>query len=99
MTSVIVGTAVLTSCAAVLFGRRVLGRPAARVRQAVVAALETVGIAIVFLAMNAAVAAALVLAMRAVRDRGMPLYAAIEPVWLGISLLQALVFQFWRRGG
>src|SRR5262245_29061557 len=87
---------VLTSVAAYLLGVRRLGLEPARLGAAIGRMLETVGAVLIFLAANLLVAVVLVMALRSVTDRFVSVYVTDDAVWLGLALLQGLVFQWWR---
>ncbi len=88
--------AVLTSVAAYLAGRVVLGRSAATVRYAVGRMLECVGMTIVFFAINVAAGVVIGLVGRLVTHQFISLYLGNDVSLLVLSLLQGLVFLFWR---
>lgn len=88
--------ATLTSVAAYLLGVRRLGLEPARLGAAIGRMLETVGAVLIFLAANLLVAVVLVMALRGVTDRFVSIYVTDDAVWLGLALLQGLVFQWWR---
>jgi hypothetical protein len=89
------GLVAITSLGAYLWGRRRLGLPAAALPRAAARALETLGLALVFLGLNLGGA---VLAIGLARSAGgfVSLYAVDDPTWIPLSVLQALVFQAWR---
>ena len=86
----------LTSVAAYLLGARRLGLEPARLGAAVGKMLETVGVVLMFLVANLLVAVVLVVALRVVTDTFVSVYVTDDTVWLGLALLQGLVFQWWR---
>ena len=58
--------------------------------------LESVGIVLIFLAVNLATAVAVVLAMRGLTGAFVSAYVTDDTVWVGLSLIQGLAFQWWR---
>jgi hypothetical protein len=60
-------------------------------------ALECVGAAVLFCLLNAVVGAAVIFAARAVSGRFVSLHLGADQSLLGLSALQALVFQWWRE--
>ena len=84
----------LTSLAAALVAR---GRSRRRLRSAVGKTLETIGLATVFLFLNVGVAFGLTLLARLVVGRFVSLYHSDDVTILAVSVLQALVFQWWRE--
>lgn len=93
--ALLAGLVALTSLGAYLWGRRRLGLPAAALPHAATRALETLGLALVFLGLNLGGAVLAIALVRAVGGFA-SLYAVDEIVWVPLSLLQALVFQAWR---
>jgi hypothetical protein len=89
--------AILVTClAAYLLGRRRHGLSPRGLGNALAAALETVGLGVLFLGANAGLVLILFLVLRAWSGRFLSVYA-IDPVTLGaVSLLQALVYRWWR---
>jgi hypothetical protein len=88
--------AALTSVAAYLLGARRLGLEPARLGAAVGKMLETVGVALIFLVANLLLAVVLVVALRGVTGTFVSVYVTDDTAWLGLALLQGLVFQWWR---
>ena len=88
--------AALTSLAAYLLGIRRLGLEPARLGAAISKMLETIGAVLIFLVADLLVAVVLVIALRGVTDRFVSVYVTGDTVWLGLALLQGLVFQWWR---
>ena len=87
----------LTSVAAYLLGARRLGLEPARLGTALGKMLETVGAVLIFLAADLLVAVVLVVALRGVTGTFVSVYVTDDTVWLGLALLQGLVFQWWRE--
>jgi hypothetical protein len=87
----------LTSVAAYLLGARRLGLAPARLGTAVGKMLETVGAVLVFLVADLVVAVILVVVFRGVTGTFVSVYVTDDTVWLGLALLQGLVFQWWRE--
>jgi hypothetical protein len=94
MRVLLIAVVTLTSAAAVWLGVRRLGLPAAGLPGALGRVLEVVGLAAVCLVVNAALAAAAVLVLRALGPVVFSLYV-VGPTLGGLSLLQALVFRAW----
>jgi hypothetical protein len=92
-TAFILGVVALSSAAAMLFVR---GRPHRRLGSAIGKTLETVGIAAVFLFLNVGLGFGLALVARAVGG-GVSLYVNDDVAIVVLSLLQALVVQWWRE--
>ena len=88
---------VLTSVAAYVVGRMMLGLPARGIHTAWGEALEVVGAALVFLVVNTAAVVALALATRLLTRGFLSVYVVEDPMLLTLSLLEALVFRLWRR--
>lgn len=86
--------ATITSAIAVAFGRR---RGIACLGAAVVVAVETIGAAVLFFVANVTIGIGLVLAARRLTPVYLTIYEVSDLVLLIISLLQALVFETWRR--
>jgi hypothetical protein len=86
----------ITSLGSVLVGVRWLGWPAAALRAALGGLLECLGAVAVFAAMNFAVGAALVLAVRTFTPWFVALYLLDDVVWIIVSLLQGIAWSFWR---
>jgi hypothetical protein len=87
----------LTSVAAHLLGVRRLGLAPARLGAAVGKMLETMGAALIFLVADLLVAVVLVVALRGVTGTFVSVYVIDDTVWLGLALLQGLIFQWWRE--
>jgi hypothetical protein len=85
------------------FAARRLGWPLRSLGPGVGRALECVGAVVLFCVLNAVVGAAVIFAARALSGRFVSLHLGADQSLLGISALQALVFQWWRessrRGG
>ena len=86
----------LTSIGAYYIGARTLGLSSARLGAAIGKMLESVGIVLIFLAVNLATAVAIVLAMRDLTGAFVSAYVTDDTVWVGLSLIQGLAFQWWR---
>jgi len=87
----------LTSAAAYLLGVRPLGLAPARLGAALGRMLEMVGAVLIFLVVDLLVALVLVVALRGVTGTFVSVYVIDDTVWLGLALLQGLVFQWWRE--
>ena len=86
-----------TSAGAYLFGVRKLGFPAF-VRRGIGRMLETIGVAVLFFGANLLLTFVIVLGLRAV-GIFVSLNLGADPTLIGMSLLQGVVFQFWRYSG
>jgi hypothetical protein len=95
VTAFILVVVALTSAAAGVFFVR--GRPHRRLGSAIGKALETVGIAAVFLFLNLGLGFCLTLLVRAVAGSFVSLYVNDDVAIVVLSVLQALVFQWWRE--
>ena len=98
-TSFLLGLVALTSAVAGVVGARVLGLPVGRLGDAVGRMLETLGIVVLFFAVNLAIGAAAILAVRAAGPTFVSLYVADDLALLALSLFQGLAFQAWRDSG
>jgi len=87
----------LTSAAAYLLGVRPLGLAPAQLGVALGKMLEMVGAILIFLVGDLLVAVVLVVALRGVTGTFVSVYLIDDTVWLGLALLQGLVFQWWRE--
>lgn len=92
----IIGLVGVTSVAAYLIGARGLRLPRRGLAPAAGRTLECVGLTLLFFGANLAVGVAVVLAARAVTRGFVSLYLADDVVLLPLSLLQALLFAWWR---
>lgn len=86
----------LTSIGAYYIGARALGLSNAGLGAAVGKMLESVGMGLIFLAINLMTSVLLVLAARALTGTFVSAYASDDAVWLGVSLIQGVAFQSWR---
>lgn len=98
MDVVILGLTALTSLAAYAVGRHRLHLPARALRPAVDRMLECLGLAVIFFASNVGIGMAGILLGRAVRGGFVSLYLLDDAVLLILSVLQAMVFAWWRDG-
>jgi len=87
----------LTSAGAYLFGLKGLRLPRGDFGEAVTKMLECIGTILVFAAVNLAVAATLILSLRGLTKTFVSLYLASDVAWLGLSVVQGLLFQWWRE--
>jgi len=87
---------VLSSLATVLVARKGARR---RLRSAAGKTLETVGLAVVFLVLNAGLGFSLTLLARAATGAFFSLYLNDDVTIVVFSTLQALLFQWWREPG
>jgi len=89
----------LTSLAAVLVGRRVLGLDPRRLRAASRRAIETLGAALLFWAANVLLGVTLAVVVRTLGLGFVSVYVNTD-FSLGIlALMQALLFESWREHG
>jgi len=84
-----------TSLAAYFVGARRLRLPRAGLGRAFARALETLGLLMLFGALNAGVGIAVVLAWRGITGEFLSFYLLNDAVLGVFSLLQALIFQWW----
>ncbi len=91
----VLGLVGLTSVGAYLVGTRKLGLPANGIRLAAAGALECIGMTLVFFIVNVMAGVVIVLAARILTRQFVSLYFADETL-LVLSLLQGLVFKYWR---
>jgi hypothetical protein len=87
----------LTSIGAYYVGARALGLPSARLGAAVARMLESIGMALIFLAAHLTASVLIVLITRGLTGTFVSAYATDDAVWLGLSLIQGLAFQAWRE--
>ena len=99
MDVVILGLTALTSLAAYAVGRHRLRLPARTLRPAVDRMLECLGLGVIFFASNLGMGIAGILVARAVSGESVSLYLLDDAVLLVFSVLQAMVFAWWREGG
>lgn len=84
-----------TSLGIYLFGTRWLGLAPATLREGLGRLAESIGVAVVFYAVNVTAVVFFALVSRAV-GHFVSLYAATDEILIVLSLLQAGAFQFWR---
>lgn len=89
----------VTSLALYLGATRGLGARRDALRPALGRMLECVGLAIVLAALNVAVGFLFVLALRRLTGSFVSLYLNIDGTLLVLSLLQAIVLQWWLSAG
>lgn len=87
----------LTSAGAYLFGLKALGLSARDCKAAAGRMLECIGVSLLFLAANLAVALSVVLAVRHMTETFVPVYFLGDIVWPVLSFVQGLTFQWWRE--
>lgn len=87
----------VTSTALYLAATRGLGARRGALRPALARLLECVGLAIVLAALNLAVGFLLVLALRRLTGSFVSLYLNTDGTLLVLSLLQAVLLQWWLR--
>jgi hypothetical protein len=85
-----------TSLGAVLIGARRLGLAPRRLSGAAMRAVETIGLLVAFGVANLAVGIAGVLAYRGLTGEFLSFYVLNDAILGVLSLLQALIFQWWR---
>jgi hypothetical protein len=95
----LIGVVALTCLAAYLWGTRRAGLSGAGLRAATTATLETIGLCVLFLAANLAVALLAILVARPWIDRFLSVYALDYVTFAGVSLLQGLLCRWWRERG
>ena len=86
-----------TSACACLVEARRSRRSGSTLWSAVGKMLECLGLTATFLVFNVAVGAITALTTRALLLKFMSPYFATDPTLLGLSLLQAMTFQWWRE--
>jgi hypothetical protein len=89
----------LTCLGGYLFGTRRLGLSRAGLRTGVAATLEAIGLGVLFLAVNLALTLLPLLSARAWTGRFISVYGIDEVTITAVSLLQGLVFRWWRDRG
>lgn len=92
----VLGLVGVTSLAACLIGARGLRLPGRALGVAAGRMLECVGLTLLFFGANLGVGVLAVLAARALTRGFVSLYLADDLILLPLSLLQALVFAWWR---
>jgi len=86
----------LTSIGAYYFGAKTLRLSTASLGAAIGKMLESVGLILIFFAANLGAAVAVVLVVRGLTGTFVSAYVTDDAVWLGLSLIQGLAFQWWR---
>lgn len=89
--------AMTSTAIACLYAARRLRWPLRSLGPAFGKALECVGAVVLFCLLNAVVGTALIFAARAVSGRFVSLHLGADQSLVGLSALQALVFQWWRE--
>jgi hypothetical protein len=89
----------LTCLGAYLLGRRRHGLAPQSLRDAVGTALETVGLAVLFLGVNLALVLFPLLILRAWSGWFVSVYGIDSGTLAAVSLCQALVYRWWRERG
>ena len=89
----------LTSGAAYLLGARRLGLSRAGLGTAARATLEAIGLGVLFLAANLGLAAVGVALARALTGAFVSVYTIDDLAIAAVSLLQGILFRWWRAGG
>jgi hypothetical protein len=89
---------VVTSTGTLLVGTAWLGLRPADLLPAARRALECIGLMIGFFLINLAVGVVMVFVGRQLLDTFVSLYFVNDVALLGISLLQGVLFQWWRQG-
>ena len=86
-----------TSAGLYLLGVRKLGFPTS-ISTGIGRTLETIGVAVLFFGANILITFVFVLGLRAI-GIFVSLYLGADSTLIGMSLLQGVVFQFWRYSG
>jgi hypothetical protein len=86
----------LTSIGGYYVGIKLLHLPSVGLGAAIGKMLESVGMVLIFLTVNLALALMIVLLARGVTGAFVPAYVTDDSVWLGLSAIQGLAFQWWR---
>jgi hypothetical protein len=94
----LIGVVALTCLAAYLWGTRRAGLSATGLRAATTAALETIGLCVLFLVANLALALLAILVVRP-WTRFMSVYGLDYVGLVGVSLLQGILCRWWRERG
>ena len=84
-----------TSVGAYLFGTRLLRLSPAALRESLGRLAELIGVAVAFFVINVTAVVVMTFVVRAA-GRFVSLYGATDPILIGLSLIQAAAFQFWR---
>ena len=95
----LIGVVALTCLAAYLWGTRRAGLSAAGLRVATAALLETIGLCVLFLAANLALALLGILVARAWTNWFLSVYSPDYVTFAGVSLLQGVLCRWWRERG
>ena len=80
-----------------LVGRRWLRLPSAALAAALTSAVDLIGATLLFWLFNVTLCSALALAVRGLRLGFISLYLGSDVLLPAVALLQALVFEAWRR--
>jgi len=100
MHRVVLAAALLLTClGGYLLGRRRHGLSPGGLRDAVAATLETIGLGVLFLGANAGLVLLLLLVLRAWSGRFVSVYEIDGATIAAVSLLQALLYRWWRDRG
>ena len=86
----------LTSIGGYYVGVKLFRLPTAGLGAAIGKMLESIGMVLIFLAVNLALALMMVLLARGVTGVFVSAYVTDDLVWLGLSAIQGLAFQWWR---
>ncbi|MFQ5960880.1 MAG: hypothetical protein ACE5MG_05755 [Candidatus Methylomirabilales bacterium] len=86
----------VTSLGAYLIGAKGLKLPGRGIRKAIGKMLECLGITLVFLVLNIGLGVVTILATRVLTGGFVSMYRAADGTLLVLSLIQGLVFQWWR---
>lgn len=87
----------LTTALAYWVGSRRLGLAPRQLPEAAGRAFETLGVALVFFAVNFGLCVLVALGLRSYTDGFLSLHELSDWIVLALSLLQALMFQAWRE--
>lgn len=86
----------LTSIGAYYVGAKMLRLSSVSLGAAIAKMLESVGMVLIFLAVNLTTAVLIVLVVRGLTGAFVSAYVTDDLVWVGLSLIQGLAFQWWR---
>lgn len=88
---------VLTSLAAYVAGRRILGLDRGAVGTAALRMLECLGASAVFFVLDLVFGSVIVLAIRTLTPYFMPLYVMADTTLIPLALFQGVAFRWWMR--
>jgi hypothetical protein len=96
-TAVVIAVALVTSAAAYALGTRALHRSPRRLRAAVSATLELIGVSALFFVVNVVVGALAIGAVRGLTSTFVSIYHVSDVSLLVLSLVQGLLFAGWKE--